>query len=353
MRATEAVGITQLLQREMSQATYVLRLAIPQKIQVEESSLDREEFYAWLWQEFGSHGLQGVHEGTLLCEDAAQAGLEAEAWTVDSGEAPRERDWMAAQEIAEAELYFGTQEQAMAAQARLQKMPELVTQGIHEQKAEDWDAQWKASFLANPGGVQVQPFWRILPPWVSASQAGVTPGDVVLRINPGAGFGTGTHETTQMCLQALGECSLRRPLKGTRVLDFGSGSGILSVGAALLGAQVQGVEVDLLAIDNAIENAQLNDVAGRITYSQTLEASDGVSHGHFQVVIANILKPVLLEFASELVARVQRPGGTLILSGLIEKDVDEVATRYAGLLGGQTPLKRELGEWRALVWECL
>jgi ribosomal protein L11 methyltransferase len=309
----------------------------------------REDFYEWLWQEFGgARGLQGVHEGTLLSEEAAEQGLETESWTLDAAEAPRERDWMASQERSDAELYFGTEKQARGALKRLEEIPGLECGAIREQKAEDWDAQWKASFLGNAQGVRVPPFWRILPPWVTAQEAQLEKGEVVLRINPGAGFGTGTHETTQLCLRAIGERALKSggTLGGTRVLDFGSGSGILSIGAALAGGQVIGVEIDELAIENARENATLNGV--QVQFARYLDAAD-TAQGAYPIVIANILKPVLLEFAPELVRRLA-PGGTVILSGLIQKDVAEVSARYSQLLGGRAPQRFELNEWRALVW---
>jgi ribosomal protein L11 methyltransferase len=167
----------------------------------------------------------------------------------------------------------------------------------------------------------------------------LAPGERVLRINPGAGFGTGTHETTQLCLEAIAKAP-----RAARALDFGSGSGILSIALALLGSEVDSVEIDPLAIDNARENAGLNGVAGKIRLEERLDPAPG-SYG---VVVANILKPVLLEFADPLVSRLA-PSGALILSGLIERDVDEVAKRFGALLGRQ-PSVGERGEWRSLAW---
>jgi ribosomal protein L11 methyltransferase len=217
---------------------------------------------------------------------------------------------------------------------------------ILEQKQEDWDAQWKASFLGSENGVPVPPFWRILPPWVEPAKVLKT-GERALKINPGAGFGTGTHETTQLCLQAIGEASQRQSLSGTRVLDFGSGSGILAIGAGLLGAEVDAVEIDPLAIDNANENARLNSVEARLHYARAMPAEVQPYH----LVIANILRPVLLEFADKLVERVGKSGSGLILSGLIESDVKEVREKFSALLGGLEPEVRELNEWRALIWK--
>jgi ribosomal protein L11 methyltransferase len=330
-------------------SSFVLKLSIPRQVGVGKKTLAREDFYSWLWERFGGQsGLEGVHEGTLLSEQAASQGLETESWTLDAGEAPRERDWMAGQAWAEAELYFNSEKAARAAESELANTsPTVKSLGLREQKPEDWDAQWKASFLGNSNGVRVPPGWRILPPWVTAEAAELAPGELILRINPGAGFGTGTHETTQLCLEAIGGVGgLAQGLRGVSVLDFGSGSGILSIGAALLGGQVKGVEIDPLAIDNALENARLNGVENRVEYARTLDAAPGT----YPLVIANILRPVLLEFAPELVKRLASANATLVLSGLIEKDVAEVDACYSALLGGLRPALKKLGDWRCLVW---
>jgi len=334
----------------MTGSSYKLKLRIPKKVKVSESVtpsvMDRELFSQWLWDEFLPMGLQGIHEGTLLSQEAADQGLETESWTLDAAEAPRERDWVADQAENEAELYFESLEGAEKAAERLRSMTDAEVGEIIEQKQEDWDAQWKASFLGAGNGVPVPPFWRILPPWVEPAKI-LAAGERALKINPGAGFGTGTHETTQLCLQAIGEASQLRPLTGERVLDFGSGSGILAIGAALLGAEVDAVEIDPLAIDNAIENGRLNQVEARLHYSRAMASPVQP----YRIVIANILRPVLLEFSEKLVERLGGPGSTLILSGLIESDVNEVRARFSALLGGLEPQVRELNEWRALIWK--
>jgi len=334
----------------MNGSSYKLKLRIPKKVKVSEAAtpsvMDRELFSQWLWDEFLPMGLQGIHEGTLLSQEAADQGLETESWTLDAAEAPRERDWVADQAENEAELYFESLEGAEKAAERLRSMTDAEVGEIVEQKQEDWDAQWKASFLGAGNGVPVPPFWRILPPWVDPAKI-LAAGERPLKINPGAGFGTGTHETTQLCLQAIGEASQLRPLTGERVLDFGSGSGILAIGAALLGAEVDAVEIDPLAIDNAIENGRLNQVEARLHYSRAMASPVQL----YRLVIANILRPVLLEFSEKLVERLGGPGSTLILSGLIESDVNEVRARFSALLGGLEPQVRELNEWRALIWK--
>lgn len=319
------------------QSTYRARVSVPRQVQIEGRRLSREDFYAWLWQEFTQSGLIGVHEGTVLSESAAEAGLETESWTIDAGEAPRERDWISSQEIEQAELYFETRKGAERSLKRIGELTGLAIGGIEEQKPQDWDAEWKASFT----GVRVPPFWYVLPPHRKDDPREA--GEVAMLLNPGAGFGTGTHETTQLCMSVIGE--IGRDLSSWRVLDFGSGSGILSIASALLGASVDAVEIDPLANENALENARLNSVEDRMRIMQDLPEA-----APYELVIANILKPVLLEFAEKLVARM-KPGSKLILSGMMEGDLAPVSARYSALLGGKAPETRRLGDWRALVWK--
>jgi ribosomal protein L11 methyltransferase len=187
-------------------------------------------------------------------------------------------------------------------------------------------------------GVEIAPRWRI----VSAPSA-ESDDRIELVIDPGPGFGDGTHETTQVCLQAIAALG---PRAGPwRMLDFGSGSGVLSIGAARLGAVVEAVEIDALAIAHAERNANANGVADRVRQVRTLEDT----HGSFDFVVANILRSILLEFAGALVSRLT-PGATLVLSGLVSTDVPQVGARYASRLQDQRPEVYERGEWRALVW---
>jgi len=280
----------------------------------------------------------------MLCDEAAEAGLETESWLVDSGEAPSNRDWVGAQSQENPQLYFPSEGDARQAQERLEGISGCTVARIFEQPNQDWDAEWKRSFR----GVDVPPDWRIVPPWEAQDRE---PGRHLLVVNPGAGFGTGTHETTQLCLQAFSE-SLAGGLDPESVLDFGSGSGILAIGAALRGArQVHAVEIDRLAIDNALENARLNAVKDCIRYETELSALAGMEPAEgYSVVFANILKPVLLEFSQQLCSRV-RSGGVMILSGLIEADVEPVRAAYSALLPGRPSRVLARNEWRAIVFQ--
>jgi ribosomal protein L11 methyltransferase len=186
--------------------------------------------------------------------------------------------------------------------------------------------------------VEIAPRWNI----VSApEEAGADPHCVVIESGPG--FGDGTHETTQVCLQALAALA---PRTGPwRMLDFGSGSGILAIGAARLGALVDAVEIDPIAAAHAERNARANDVSGRVRLVRTLEET----RPPFDFVVANILRAVLLEFADALVRRMAR-GAALVLSGLVSTDGPAVSACYGLRLGGARPEVYERGDWRALVW---
>jgi ribosomal protein L11 methyltransferase len=177
--------------------------------------------------------------------------------------------------------------------------------------------------------VRIPPCWRI-------NSEARSPSEISIALGRGVGWGDGTHETTQLCLQAIATYRPRRPF---RMLDFGSGSGILSIAGARVGATVEAVEIDEAAIAHASHNAQVNGV--------NLEMHRHIPDGpQCELVVANIVRAVLVEFAGALVARL---GGTLILSGLLGTDVPEVSLRYRSLLGAP-PERFERGEWRALVW---
>ena len=163
-------------------------------------------------------------------------------------------------------------------------------------------------------------------------------------VDAGDGWGTGAHETTQLCLQAIAMYApeLASPW---RVLDFGSGSGILSIGAAKLGATVHGVEIDERGIAHAKQNSRMNSVSDRVEFTGELSPLST----RYEIVVANILRSVLLGFAESLCQRLTSQG-VLILSGLVSTDVPEVSVRYSSFLNGQMPEVFRRGEWRALVW---
>ncbi len=189
--------------------------------------------------------------------------------------------------------------------------------------------------------MRVPPRWTITRDPDAPAEA---PGDLPpLVISAGRGFGDGRHPSTQLCLQALLALAPRgRPFG---VLDFGSGSGILSIAAARLGAQADAVDNDPGAMAHARQNLQASGVADQVR----LHADLTDARGPFDLVLANILRDVLLDFAEPLASRVVA-GGSLVLAGLVSTDVPALSARYAALLGGHRPEVYEREVWRALVW---
>ncbi len=181
--------------------------------------------------------------------------------------------------------------------------------------------------------VLVPPRWRV----VLGEGA---PDERTIVLGASRAFGDGRHESTRMCLQALAAFA---PRGAFRVLDVGSGSGILSVAAAKLGGEAVGVEIDPDANAVAEDNARRSGVASRVRFGTAWP------DGRFDVVVANILREVLVALASEIVARVEG-GGMLVLSGLVATDVPEIVATYAPALGGARPEVFARGVWRALVW---
>jgi len=164
-----------------------------------------------------------------------------------------------------------------------------------------------------------------------------------LYLEPGLAFGSGSHPTTRMCLEWLAS-----HIKADQVvLDFGCGSGILAIGAALLGARVIAVDHDDQAITATRENAQFNGVSEQI---QTLTLVDWgrdrswQASEHFDVVVANILAAPLIDFAPTF-SRSLRQGGSLVLSGILDHQASQVMQAYPGVKFGPTVAEDE--------WVCL
>jgi ribosomal protein L11 methyltransferase len=171
-------------------------------------------------------------------------------------------------------------------------------------------------------------------------------GATKIRLADSRAFGDGSHETTRLSLEALNALA-PRDREDWRLLDFGSGSGILAIAAAMRGATAIGVEIDEAALEVSTHNAQLNEVAARTSFVRSLDDAPGP----FDLVIANILSGVLVAFADALVARMAT-NGALVLCGLVATDGPVVIAKYRPLLDGRRPEIYERGEWRALVWRA-
>lgn len=192
-----------------------------------------------------------------------------------------------------------------------QRYPHWVvqTEGV-SLKEEDWATAWKAYYKP----IRIGKHFLIKPTW---EQADLLPGDVVLELDPGMAFGTGTHPTTTLCLRALED--MIKP--GQDVFDLGTGSGILAIAAAKLGAKVEAVDLDSVAIKVAQENVNLNQVNDRV---RVLHGDLGtVLTGQADIVIANIIADVILILLQDL-KRILRAEGEFLASGIIENRAGDV-----------------------------
>ncbi len=197
-----------------------------------------------------------------------------------------------------------------------------------------WFETWKEHFLPKAVGER----FEVRPPWATEP---VPEGRLALVIEPGNAFGSGYHETTQLALEALE----RLDLAAGNVLDAGCGSGILSIAAGLLGSRdILGFDIDPDSIDNSVENAMLNSVSA--AEFRVAEPADVT--GEWAVVAANLIADLLDRVRDDLV-RLTAPGGTLILSGLLEGDQDGTRDHY--LAAGLTLIHAdERNGWHCLVF---
>jgi ribosomal protein L11 methyltransferase len=225
---------------------------------------------------------------------------------------------------------------------RLYPIPPPTFRQLEE---EDWANAWKAHYHPFRIGnkIWIQPSWLEVETAVS-DKDGIRPGDVVLTLDPGMAFGTGLHPTTQMCLLALEK--LVQP--GMTVLDVGTGSAILAIAAAKLGAKsLLGIDTDNLAVTAATANAALNNVADSITIRQgTL---DTVVQRGWDIVVVNILAPVIIAlFGQDSLLDYVADDGYLILSGIIEEQGEAVVTAVMAA-GGQIIETLQVRDWVAFI----
>lgn len=205
---------------------------------------------------------------------------------------------------------------------------------VREIEDEDWAAAWKSGYTAFAvGRIWITPTWEYTPP---------PPGTITVMLDPGMAFGSGLHPSTQLCLTALAD----RLRGGERVFDVGTGSGILAIAAAKLGASsVVAIDNDAVAVETARANIQGNAVSDRV---EVREGSllTGVD-GRAAVMVANLTADLHVEFLPAAAEHLV-PGGTLLLSGIVRDRVAEVeaTARAAGL---QIVDRVRSGEWECLI----
>jgi ribosomal protein L11 methyltransferase len=248
-------------------------------------------------------------------------------------------------------------EEALYFLGRIEPLPAPVFKPIADQ---NWMEAWKQHYHPIPIGKRL----LILPAWLDSPE----PDRIAIKIDPGMAFGTGTHPTTQLCLELLEGAATGRDLRtvirepsesrftshGSRIIDVGCGSGILSIAAIKLGAQAAlGVDIDPESIKNARENADTNGIGDELILG--VGSVGEILAGEFPwktapLVMANILAPVIIRLFHTGLAELVEPGGTIILSGILNEQAQGVvgAGEAKGLRLGQ---QQQMGDWVAMAME--
>jgi ribosomal protein L11 methyltransferase len=264
------------------------------------------------------------HGGGAVIETRLRAGPEA-------GDAlPEPEHWVRTYVPANDVEARARVEQGLWYLSRIYPLPEASVRLLAEA---NWAESWKAHFTPQ----RVGEHFLIVPSWLEPEPE---PGDRVIKLDPGMAFGTGLHPTTRLCLAALETWVT----PGSTTLDVGTGSGVLAIGAALLGAErVVAIDISPLAVETASANAEANGVEIETVVGQ----ADALGGEAFDTVVANLLAMTISEAAAELYDSVV-PGGRLIASGVLDNQVADVAQTLM-LYGFLTPTEVLSGDWAALI----
>ncbi len=220
----------------------------------------------------------------------------------------------------------------------IQPVPTPTYKQIADQ---NWMEAWKQHYKPILIGERL----LILPAWLQNPE----PNRIPIKIDPGMAFGTGTHPTTQLCLELMELSTANHPL--STVIDVGCGSGILSIAALKLGAnKVLGVDIDIESVKNSRENADVNEIGNELILGQGSVTE--VLNGQFEfksapLVVANILAPVLIRLFDLGLADLIEPNGEIILSGILSHQAESVieAGQAKGLIRGEI---RQINDWVAI-----
>ena len=255
---------------------------------------------------------------SVSVEDADEGTDQENPLFGEPGMVPTEAAWDRSRVVALTDI--DADQAAIVAEAaaaiNLAPVPAFTVRDVAD---EDWVRLTQSQFAPIHIGKNI---W-VVPSWHEAPD----PDALILELDPGLAFGTGSHPTTRLCMEWLEA----HPAPGDTVLDYGCGSGILAMVAKKMGAgDVAGVDIDPQAIESARENAARNNCDIDFYLPDSFAVSDKAHHatGRFDIVVANILSSPLKLMAPMLAGRVA-PGGALILSGVLARQAEEVAEAYA------------------------
>jgi ribosomal protein L11 methyltransferase len=261
-----------------------------------------------------SEALEALDALSVSVEDADAATPAEQALFGEPGMPPPKAGW----ERSVVKALFATKEIALDAQSTLAYQDffaQCKSLGLHEIADQDWVRLTQSQFTP----VEITPEFWIVPTW----HARPTGAAKVITLDPGLAFGTGTHPTTRMCLRWIAQHEA--VLQDQRVLDYGCGSGILAIGAALYGASfIDAVDIDKAAVQSTVDNA----LANHVTLNAGLPDQVSSLPKSYAVVLANILATPLKVLAPLLTGHVS-PSGHLVLAGILERQEEELKAAYA------------------------
>ncbi|HLS61477.1 MAG TPA: 50S ribosomal protein L11 methyltransferase [Virgibacillus sp.] len=287
--------------------------------------------------------LQELHYGGVVIEDPLDISKQrdsifGEIYEIDRNKYPSEGIFI--------KVYLLMDDQLEANIAEIKdSIDQLASYGIdlgenkltcHEVKAEDWETSWKKYYKP----VKVSPHITVVPSW--EDYVPETEKEVMIKLDPGMAFGTGTHPTTMLSIQALEKTLVKNDV----VIDVGCGSGVLSIASGLLGARkVNAYDLDEVAISSTRENVDMNDLTDKVMAQQ----NNLLDHVNKQadVIVANILAEIIIKFTKEAWNNLKQ-GGHFITSGII-KDKQELVEQSLVEVGFQTIEINEMNNWICII----